>query len=178
MCSTERFKPGFGLTDAGEAEFVAEDGHGFKERRRVFTSADGDADGLEGLPGLQTQARGCGSKSLVERIVVERGCGEDFQRVLEDSAGEGGVALLRDQLGGVVRRELGEEEEVGGGDGIAQELDALANERGDGEELFGRGMEAGLFEEWLDLGAELGDGQGADVLGVEPDGLGVKGVTI
>jgi hypothetical protein len=43
---------GFGLADAGQAEVAAEDDHGFKERRRVFASADGDPDGLEGLPGL------------------------------------------------------------------------------------------------------------------------------
>jgi len=47
-----RLKAGFGLADAGEAEFAAEDGHGLKERGRVFASADGDADGLECLAGL------------------------------------------------------------------------------------------------------------------------------
>jgi hypothetical protein len=83
---------GFGLVDAGEAEFAAEDGHGFKERRRVFASADGDPDGLEGLPGLQTQVQGCGSKSLVQRIVIERGCGENLLGVLEDADCEGGIA--------------------------------------------------------------------------------------
>jgi hypothetical protein len=48
----ERLKAGFGLADAGEADFAAEDGHGFKERRRVLASADGDADGLKHRPGL------------------------------------------------------------------------------------------------------------------------------
>ena len=69
----------------------------------------------------------------------------------KDAAGQGGIALLRNQLGRVVRRELGNKEEVGGGDGFAQELDALADERGDGEELFRRGMEAGLLEEGLQM---------------------------
>ena len=95
-------------------------------------------------------------------------------RLLEDAAGESGIALLRDQLGWVVGSELGEEEEVGGGDGIAQELDALADERGDGEELFRRGMEASLLKEGLEVVGELVDRQGADVLGVQPDGLWVK----
>jgi hypothetical protein len=49
---TERLQAGCGLADAGEAEIAAEDGHGFKERRGVLASADGDADGLKGLPGL------------------------------------------------------------------------------------------------------------------------------
>ena len=56
-----------------------------------------------------------------------------------------------------------------------QQLDALADERGDGEKLFGRGMEAGLLEEGLEALAELVDGQGADMLGIEPDGLGIEG---
>ena len=85
-----------------------------------------------------------------------------------------GIALLRNQLGWVVGREL-EEEEVCGGDGIAQQLDALANERGDGKELFGRSSKPACFEEGLECSGELLDGQGADMLGVEPDGLGVEG---
>jgi hypothetical protein len=44
----------FCLVDSFEADLAAEDNHGFKERRGVLASADGDADGLEGLPGLQT----------------------------------------------------------------------------------------------------------------------------
>ncbi len=94
--------------------------------------------------------------------------------MLEDAASERGIAFLRDQLGRVVRRELGHEEEIGGGDGIAQELDALADERRDGEQLFRGVDQAGLLEEGLELAAELVDGQGADVLGVEPDGLGIE----
>jgi hypothetical protein len=42
----------FGLANALKANFVAENNHGFKERRRVLASANGDPDGLEGLPGL------------------------------------------------------------------------------------------------------------------------------
>ncbi len=122
---------------------------------------------------------GGGAESLVERVVIEGDAGEDFQRVLEDAAGHGGIATLRrDQLGWVVGGELIEEEEVGGGDGFAEELDALADERGDGEEFFGRWIKACLVEEGLELTAELVDGQGADVLGVEPDGFGVEGVVV
>ena len=51
--SDERLKTCLGLANAGQAEVAAEDGHGFKKRGGVFASADGDADGLEGLPGLQ-----------------------------------------------------------------------------------------------------------------------------
>ncbi len=45
--TNKRFEAGFGLADAGEADLAAEDNHGFKERRRVLASADGDPDGLE-----------------------------------------------------------------------------------------------------------------------------------
>ena len=152
------------MADAFEADVAAQDGHGFKERRRVFASADGDADGLEHGTGLEAERRGGCAQSLLQRIVVEGGCRRDLLGVLKDPAGQGGIALLRDQLGGVVGRELVDEEEVGGGDGFAEQLDALADERRDGAELFGRGMEAGLLEEGLKLAAELVDGQGADVL--------------
>ncbi len=43
-------------------------------------------------------------------------------------------------------------------------------------DLLGRGREAGLLEEGQQLGAQSLDGQGADMLGVEPDGLGVEWV--
>jgi hypothetical protein len=72
----------YGLADAGKTDIAAEDGHGFKERWRVFAAANGDADGLEGLPGLQTQMRGCSSKRLVERIMIEVDGGQNFQGVL------------------------------------------------------------------------------------------------
>ncbi len=127
-------------------------------------------------PALRPSEAAACAQCLVERIVIESGRGKDLPGVLEDAAGQGGIALLRNQLGRVVGRELGDKEKVGGGDGIAQQLDALADERGDGEELFGRGMEAGLLEERLQFAAELLDGQGADVLGVEPDGLGIEGI--
>src|SRR6185312_2939713 len=39
-------------------------------------------------------------------------------------------------------------------------------------------MKAGLGEEGLQLAAEVLDGHGADVLGVEPDGFRIKGVFI
>jgi hypothetical protein len=38
---------------------------------------------------------------------------------------------LRNQLGGIVGRELVEKEKIGGVDGVAQQLDALADERRD-----------------------------------------------
>src|ERR1035438_6130665 len=97
-------------------------------------------------------------------ILVEGGCGEDLLGVLEDAQGHGRIATLRrDQLGGVVGGELGEEEEIGGGDGIAEQLDALANERSDGEDFFWFRIEACAREEGLEAGTELLDGQGADV---------------
>jgi hypothetical protein len=43
----------FGLADAGEADFAAQDDHGFEERRGVLAAADGYADGLEHGAGFQ-----------------------------------------------------------------------------------------------------------------------------
>ena len=66
--------------------------------------------------------------------MVEGSCGQYLERSLKNPASHGGVATLRrDQLGGIVGRELVDEEEVGGGGGLAEKLDAFANEWGDGE---------------------------------------------
>ncbi len=108
--------------------------------------------------------------------MIEVRPGQNFLSMFEDAESHSSISLLRNQLGGVVGRELVEEEEVGGGGGIAEELDALADERGDGEYFFWRSLKAGLREEGLDAAAELLDGQGADMLGVEPDGLRVERV--
>ena len=98
--------------------------------------------------------------------------------MLEDAAGEGGVSFLRNQLRWVVLGEFLQKEEIGGGDGVAQQLDALADERGDGEKLFWRGLEPGLLEEGLEAEAQLVDGECADVLGVQPDGFGIERVVV
>src|ERR1039458_8706732 len=104
--SSERLKDGFGLLDAGEAELAAEDNHGFKERRRVFASANGHPDGLEGLPGLQTKLCGSFAQCLVQRIVIEGCCGQNLKSMPENAQGHGHIATLRrDKLGGVVRSE-------------------------------------------------------------------------
>src|ERR1035437_321156 len=114
---------------------------------------------------------------MVERIVIEGRPGQNFLSMLQDAEGHSDITTLgRDQLSGVVGGEFFHKKEVGGGDGVAQELDALANERGDDEKLFRRGLEAGLLEEGLEQAAELVDGQGADVLGVEPDSFRVERV--
>ena len=76
LFSSERLQAGFGLADAGKADVASEDGHGFKQRRRVFAAADGDPDGLEGLPSLQTQVRGCCSKRLSSESEPETGSNE------------------------------------------------------------------------------------------------------
>jgi hypothetical protein len=78
-------KADFGLFDASEAKVAAEDGQGSKKRGRVFAAADGDADGLKGLPGLQTKVLGGSAKRLVERIVIEGRRGQNFLSILQDT---------------------------------------------------------------------------------------------
>jgi len=175
----ERLQVGLGLLDASEADIAAEDDHGFKERGRVFASADGDTEGLEHGSGLEAKRSGGGSEGLVERVVIKSGYGEDLLGVLEDAEGHGDIATFRrDKFCGVVGSKFLEEEKVGGRGGFAEELDALADERGDGEKLLRRGGKAGLLEEGQEAGAELFDGERTDVLGVEPEGLGVEGVVV
>ena len=101
--------------------------------------------------------------------------------MLKDAKGHRCISSLGwDELGRVVGGQLGEKEKVRGRYGLAEKLDALADERGHGGDLYGRRMNAGLLEEGLEKGlkaaAQLVDGQGANMLGVEPDGLGIEGV--
>ena len=155
---------------------AAQNGHGFKQRRSILAPADGHADGLEHGAGLHAEGGGGVAERLFQRIVIEGRCGQHLLRMLQDAAGERGVALLRNQLGGVVRRELVDKEKIGGGDGLAQERDALADERRDLAHFFRRGMQAGPLEERLDAGAEIVDAEGADMLCVQPHGLGIEWV--
>src|SRR6476660_5573616 len=97
---------GFSLADAFEADVAAEDGHGFKKRRRVLTPADGHADGLKHGTGFEAERGGGLAQRLLQGLVVERGRDEHLLGVLQDAEGEGGIAFLRYQLGGVVWREL------------------------------------------------------------------------
>ncbi len=108
-------KAGLGLADAFEANLAAEHNHGFKKRRRVLAPANGDPDGLKHRTGLESERSGGLAQRLIERIVIERRCGQDLLGMLQDFARKSGIASLgRDQLGGVVGSELVEKEEVGG----------------------------------------------------------------
>ena len=46
---------GFGLADAFQAHVAAQNGHGFKQRRRILAAADGDPDGLEHGTGFEAE---------------------------------------------------------------------------------------------------------------------------
>ena len=54
---------------------------------------------------------------------------------VESGPGHGGVAFLRDQPGGIVRRQLVEEKEIGDLRDLAQQLNALLNQRSDAPHL-------------------------------------------
>ena len=88
--------------------------------------------GLEHLSGFEPEFLRGGAEGLIQRVVFEFGLRQDFSCALQDFERHGGIALLRDQFGGVVGRKLVDEEKVGGGEDVAQKLDALADERGDG----------------------------------------------
>jgi len=83
---------------------------------------------------------------------------------------------LGDEFGGIVGRELviGQEEKIGGGENVAQEFDAFADERGDGVHFIGGDGKSGGVDDGEQAGAEMVDGEGADVFGVEPEGFGVE----
>jgi hypothetical protein len=126
-----------GLVDSGERGVAAEDFQGFEKRRGVLASTDGDADGLKHLPSFDAEFLSGSAQNLVERIVLEFGVGENLFGFLENVGGHGGVAFLRNKLGGIIRRESIDEKEVGGGEDVAEKFDALANERRDTEHFGG-----------------------------------------
>jgi hypothetical protein len=55
------------------------------------------------------------------------------------------------RLGRIISCELIDEEKVGRLNGVAQKLDPFADERRNGQQLFRRGLEAGLRKEGLKL---------------------------
>ena len=59
------------LTDALEAGFPSENCQGFKKRRRVLPTADGDSDRLKHLSRLYSQLLSGSSESMIQRIVSE-----------------------------------------------------------------------------------------------------------
>jgi len=156
-------QPLFGLQHALQAYLSSQHRHGFKERWRVFASADSDADGLKGLPGLETEFIRGRAQSCVERIVIEIRCRQHLLCGFEHAYGHRRIALLRNQFGGIVGRELRQKEEIGGGDGFAQQLDALADERRDGGDLFRRGMIAFLLEDGLQFAGKRAEIRGPNI---------------
>ena len=127
-------------------------------------------------PGLNSQLLSSGAESLIQRIVFELDVGQHIARAREDLQRHRHVSLLRDEFGGIVGRQLIDEEEVGGGEHVAQQLDALANQRRDLQHLFRRDVETGAAHDGQQAGAQVLYRQAANVLGVEPERLGIEGL--
>jgi xanthine dehydrogenase YagR molybdenum-binding subunit len=90
----------------------------------------------------QTRAAAGREKLRVRRLqrglqgfALELDGGKNLAGPLEHGYGQGGIPLRRDELGGVVGRQLVEEEEVGHLSHIAQRRNALLNQRGDLDHL-------------------------------------------
>src|ERR1051325_11179599 len=71
------------LRDPFQAGFFPQHFHGFEQRRSIFPAADGDADRLEHLTGLQSQLLRGGTQGLVERIVLELDSRQHFARFFQ-----------------------------------------------------------------------------------------------
>jgi len=173
----KRLQAFIGFAKTLQAPLAANHDQAFKERRRILASADGDADRLKHRPGLQAQISGCRAQCMIQRVVIEAGCGKNFLSVLEDAARHRRIAALgRNQLGWIVGRQFLYKEEIGGGRSFAEQFDALPDKRSDGSDLFRRSIKAGLDQEGRKLAAEFINAEGANVLGVEPYGLGIERV--
>ena len=102
-----------------------------KQRRRILPAANRDANGLKHLSRLDSQFLRGSAESLIQRIVLEFNIRQHFARSRENLQRHGQVSLLRDQLGRIVGRQLVDKEEIGRSEHVAQQLDALPDQRRD-----------------------------------------------
>ncbi len=109
--------------------------------------------------------------------MIERRCGQDLERGLKNAAGQRGIASLRGISSGG---------SYGGSSGTKKKSAAETASRSSLMRSRMSGVTARSFsgEAWKPACSKKGwrralscvDGQGADVLGVEPDGLGIEGI--
>ena len=141
------------LADAGERGFSSQHLQRFKQRRGILSSADGYANRLKHLAGFHSQLLGGGAQSLIQWIMLELNLRQHFACACKNFLRHGCVSLLRDQFGRIIGWQLVDEEEVSGGEHVAQQLDALADERRDAQHLFGRDVEACVVHDRKQAGA-------------------------
>ncbi len=101
---------------------------------------------------------------------------QHFVRPLQGLLRHVRVSLLRDEFDCVVGRQLIDEEEIGGGEHLAQQLDALTDERGDSKHSLGRDVEPSFAHDWQQALAQVFDAQSSNVFRVEPERFGIESV--
>ncbi len=125
-------------------------------------------------PALIFESVGAGAQRGFEAVVGELGVRENFAGLFENAAGHGRVAFLRDQLGGIVRRSSSTKKKSAT---VTTSRRVLMRSWISGAILqhLGRiGAQAGGAGERQHLFGQLFERHGADVLGVQPDGLGIE----
>src|ERR1019366_6191443 len=166
-----------GLFDSCQRRFLSENLERLEQRRGILSPADGYSDRLEHLSGFYAHRLGVGAEGLVQGIVFEFRLRQDFPSAGQNFERHGGVALLRDEFGGVVGWKLViiNEKKVGGGKNVAQKFDALADARGDGLHFLRRNWESGAVDDGKQAGGEVVDRKPADVFSIQPEGFRVEG---
>ena len=104
------------------------------------------------------------------------GLRQNVQRAIEHAQCQRGVAFFRDQFGGLVRRQLRGEEKIGGREHVAQQADALADERRDARHGGLVHRDARPAHHRQQFPGELLGRHGANGLGVEPHRFGIERV--
>src|SRR5580658_4917910 len=115
----------YSLVDARETDFASQDFESRKERRGVLAAAYGHANGLKHLAGLDAQFARRGPQSAIQGVMRELRPGERLTAALQCRQRHGRIALLRNEFGGVVGRQLIGKKEIGHRQYIAQQLYAL-----------------------------------------------------
>src|SRR6185437_8172333 len=94
---------------------------------------------------------------------------EDFLSFAECSRSHGGISLLGDQFCRTVRRKFLREEEISDSGDVAQQSDALTDQRSDETQLFRRDIrKPGLLSVRRQAPHKLIETERTDMLGIQP----------
>ena len=104
---------------------------------------------------------------------------QHLARLNQNSPGQRCIALRRNQLSAIIRAEAGwQKKKSASGTHVTEELDALRISGVTWSSFSGVADSPACCRKGNSLTESCSDRQGADVLGIEPDGLGVEGIVL
>src|SRR5438270_3999136 len=164
------------ILDSEQARFFSQNLQGLKQWRSILAAAYGYADRLEHLSGFEAKLLGSGAQSLIQGIVFEIHLGKNGLCLLEGLLCHGSIAFLRNQFGRIIGQQLIDKEKICGGQDVTQQLDSFADQGSNLQHSFRLDFETNFAHHRQQFLAQILNWQSADVLGVQPNGLGIEGL--